>query len=90
MHSDRSHERKDVSVVVWIEHGGAVHRCLMRDASQSGAKLAVPDPVSIPDRFRMFFSPAATNFRLCDVKWRRDGAVGVQFATARAGVVESV
>jgi hypothetical protein len=90
MHSDRAHKRKGVSALVWIEYGGAVYQCMMSDVSQSGAKIVVSDLSIVPDRFRMFFSPRATNFRVCDVRWRRDGAVGVQFANTKGGAVERV
>ena len=80
MYSDRKHKRKAVSYPVWLFVDGAEPRpCKIEDASVGGAQLVIQNFESVPDRFRIGFSPSTNTYRNCIVRWRRDGRIGVQF-----------
>ncbi len=51
--------------------------CVIRDRSDSGARLGVESPVGIPDKFELIcadFPPA-----MCRVIWRKASQIGVEF-----------
>lgn len=52
--------------------------CTVRDMSETGAKLMVADPMTIPNLCR-FLLPADNTIRDARVAWRRDGSVGIEF-----------
>jgi hypothetical protein len=56
--------------------------------SAGGAKIILLTSARPPDEFKLYFSPNATSFRNCVVRWRKDDAVGVQFAGTTAGLVD--
>ena len=77
----RSEERKAVRIRGWIAGmGPALTLCFVEDISRGGAKIIV-ERGHPPDEFDLYFSPNATNFRQCKVRWRKQEAVGVQFST---------
>ena len=89
MHSDRKYERKTLSYPGWIRFDeNQPSPCLIEDASDGGARLSVRDSDALPERFRLFLSPTAQSSRICVVKWRKPGSVGVQFANVSAGISE--
>lgn len=91
MFSDRKHDRQSMSYPGWIATcGPALTPCTIEDASSGGAKLLVRDSASLPDQFKLFLSPTAKTARDCIVRWRKDGSVGIQFATAKVGTAEKV
>jgi hypothetical protein len=58
--------------------GFSVMDCVIRDVSDSGARLEVGDPLSLPDRFRLVCIQDNT-MREVLVMWRREGRAGVAF-----------
>jgi len=58
--------------------------CTIRDLSDTGARIAFPSPITIPDRIELFI-PQKNRTYLADVK-RQDGSdVGVAFRDQRSG-----
>jgi len=51
--------------------------CVIWDMSDKGAKLAAVRPLLLPERFTLVFSD--TVHRRCQVMWRGEKFVGVQF-----------
>ena len=51
---------------------------VVRDYSDSGAKIACADSLSIPEEFRLLILQDNT-IRSCKVTWRRDRLIGVTF-----------
>jgi hypothetical protein len=49
------------------------------DASQEGALLAVAEPDSVPDEFILALSSDGAARRRCQVAWRTDNQIGVEF-----------
>ncbi len=79
--ADRKHERKPLAYPGWIDLGAGIDPspCNIEDISQGGARLLVRDAGAIPDQFRLRFSLTGQTSRLCIVKRRFPGGVGVQF-----------
>lgn len=53
-------------------------KCDILDVSQGGARLVLEAPAKLPDSFRLK-SPDFKRPRACEVRWKRDLEVGVQF-----------
>jgi len=72
----RRRPRRDIELVVHvIAPSGAPIPCWLSDVSEGGARLATA--VTLPDRFLLKLSNTLS--RWCQVMWRSDQAVGVQF-----------
>jgi hypothetical protein len=55
--------------------------CMVRDLSATGARLRADNSIAIPDTFELIVELDGLEAR-CEVVWRRDGEVGVKFASA--------
>lgn len=84
----RQEERRPFSCSGWIETSIAADLivCRIEDISKGGAKLLIFNSEPIPDLFTLRFSAAATNGRVCQVRWRRGNAIGIMFMTRGDGV----
>lgn len=56
--------------------------CVVRNFSSTGARLEGVLPASLPQTFDLMFDDERATLA-CRVKWRRPGAVGVEFALPR-------
>jgi hypothetical protein len=52
--------------------------CIIRDRSESGARLDVDTVLGIPDRFELVFSDGSRP-RQCRIRWKTGHALGVRF-----------
>jgi hypothetical protein len=52
--------------------------CLIRNLSDTGACLEVPDPFNIPENFKLIIRPEILT-RSCEVAWRTAQRIGVRF-----------
>jgi methyl-accepting chemotaxis protein len=55
----------------------APDECIVRDVSESGARLQVADPAAVPARFEIRIANGA--WRNAQVRWRTRTEVGVEF-----------
>jgi hypothetical protein len=53
--------------------------CVLSDISESGARLDVDNPESIPDEFVLLLSRRGVPKRKCRVIWRNEHQLGVNF-----------
>ena len=53
--------------------------CLLSDISDTGARLTVPYPDKVPQRFLLWLTQNGSARRLCEVVWRKAGQIGVKF-----------
>ena len=60
-----------------VEDDGPGLPCVIWDMSDKGAKLAAGRPLLLPERFTLVLS--ATAHRRCQIRWRGEKFVGVQF-----------
>jgi hypothetical protein len=77
-HDKRSLSRRDISRTVRVATGiSQPLECDMTDVSAKGARLTVHDSQSVPQKFLIILNDNLS--RWCEVMWRSDKAVGVQF-----------
>lgn len=60
-----------------LNDSGTPVECVVRDISQTGARLIVTSPSELPDTFSLFLSKDVA--RQCRVVWRKEKQVGVNF-----------
>lgn len=58
--------------------GSPLYQCEMTLVSENGAELMVHDPLAMPDRFDLLFSPIAQSWRECAIVARRYEAKSVR------------
>lgn len=59
--------------------GGCNYECLLVDVSEGGARVSTPECGLVPSRVFLFVPDGGGNFFECDVRWRRDGEIGLRF-----------
>ena len=59
-----------------IEFGRSAFSCVVRDRSDTGAKLDIPSPIGIPDRFDLVTDGSRLRCRLV---WRGENRIGIAF-----------
>jgi two-component system chemotaxis response regulator CheY len=67
-------------------HGASTVECLVRDLSESGARIQVANAQDIPAEIVLSFDDGRGS-RPCVVKWRRNNELGVEFGDASGGLV---
>jgi hypothetical protein len=68
-----------LGATITFNNGSSTVDCLIRDISESGARLAVPEAVTLPAAFELFI-PRKNKKRPVEMLWRRADVVGVSFA----------
>lgn len=78
---NRRKPRKQLNVPAWIDVGNnaRLQKCTVVDASESGARLAVEDMECLPDKFNLILSRRGQPHQRCNIVWRRDDEVGIEF-----------
>ncbi len=74
----RKAARRKVVKAGKIAFGRVNVTCVVRDISNSGAALEVPNPASLPDKFALVLEMESAK-RPCEVVWRKARRVGVRF-----------
>jgi hypothetical protein len=59
--------------------GAQLRECTVWDESQTGARLVVEAPETIPDVFHIYMTLDFSSRRRCRVVWRSKSQVGVEF-----------
>lgn len=78
---DKRKERRDGTVWpgrIAFERGAELRECVIRDISESGARLVVEQPRGIPQRFELLIVTTGEIFHAV-AKWRRGREIGVHF-----------
>jgi hypothetical protein len=85
----RTSLRKTVSLPAGLYHpdGKPICGCIMRDISQTGARLKIGkgadvDDGQLPTKFILAISKSGNVFRPCELVWRHKDEIGVRFAMA--------
>jgi hypothetical protein len=68
---------------IQFNNGQASFDCLVRDLSQTGARLAVTGSAPLPDVFELLLPSRDARFR-AQVRWRHADEIGVAFLNADA------
>jgi hypothetical protein len=75
----REYLHTSLLIPVWIRvPGSPLYQCEMTLVSENGAELMVHDPLAMPDRFDLLFSPIAQSWRECAIVARRYEAKSVR------------
>jgi hypothetical protein len=81
MHNEhRKNARKHIEYPANILlEDGTTRACFLFDASETGARLVVKDPVDVPDKFTLTFGHEGAARRQCQVAWREGSQIGLHF-----------
>jgi hypothetical protein len=75
------HYRADIGTI----GGEGSVPCVVRDVSDTGARVATHSPDQLPDEFILGLTNAGSLRRLCKVVWRSETEVGVSFVRPPRG-----
>ena len=82
-HDQRKSRRRPISYLAKLElRPGKAVGCILSDISDTGARIDVPYPDKVPDRFRLWLTATGTARRTCTVVWRKAHQMGVKFERA--------
>jgi hypothetical protein len=73
--TSRSRVIKGAKVIVGTS---SVINCVVRNVTNTGARIHIPNTVDLPEAFDITFD-GGYSFRSCQVKWRSITETGVQF-----------
>ncbi len=59
--------------------GVAMRPCTLSDVSQGGARMTIDAPDALPNEFALLLSSDGGARRWCQVAWRTETEIGVQF-----------
>jgi hypothetical protein len=76
----RKYPRRTANEVVWIEKEPTIlERCTLVNVSETGARLTISDVYDLPESFALHLTRESDGGRRCQIIWRRDYEVGVEF-----------
>lgn len=79
-HEKRKSRRREVGYAARLElRPGRPVGCVLSDISDTGARLTVPYPDKVPQRFLLWLTQTGSARRTCQVVWRKTSQVGVKF-----------
>ncbi|SFL82561.1 PilZ domain-containing protein [Methylorubrum salsuginis] len=80
-----SEQRQDIRKRTFLKgrilfnKGASSMDCLVRDMSETGARLELSETSTLPEVFDLYIPQKDETFR-ATLRWRRDGGVGIAFA----------
>lgn len=75
--------RTFIKGLIYYNNGLSSTDCIVRDVSEGGGRLEVPESVVIPDAFELYFPNKHERFH-ARVRWRRAGQIGVTWAAEQS------
>jgi hypothetical protein len=76
----RKSRRRPVSYMARLElRPGRPVGCVLSDISDTGARLDVPYPDKVPERFLLWLTETGSARRTCQTVWRKARQIGVKF-----------
>jgi hypothetical protein len=77
----RLQRRSTLDLRCWVLVGSNIAdvECRVRDISDSGAKVQVPDGMNLEGEVKLFLTQDGAVSRTCEVVWRKDREVGLRF-----------
>jgi len=64
---------------IGLGEGLPLRGCIVSDVSETGARLDVEQPQSVPEQFNLLLSGRGGIYRRCRIVWRSQDQVGVRF-----------
>ena len=83
-----SEQRQDIRKRTFLKgrilfnKGASSMDCLIRDMSETGARLELSETSTLPEVFDLYIPQKDETFR-ASLRWRRDGGVGIVFTDQR-------
>lgn len=68
--------------LILFNKGASSMDCLIRDLSETGARLELSETSTLPEVFDLYIPQKDETFR-ATLRWRRDGGVGIAFGPQR-------
>jgi PilZ domain len=65
-----------IAATIVYNNGQCTLDCVIRNISETGAKLSVPASVALPDRFDLTVPQRSATYR-AHIAWQRPGEIGV-------------
>lgn len=76
----RKSRRRPIRYTAWLMVApGELQGCLLSDISDTGARIDIDDPKTVPERFLLWLSVNGSAQRTCRVVWRKPHQIGVRF-----------
>lgn len=76
----RKSQRRSVRYAAWLVTApGERKDCQLFDISDTGARLEVDEPTTVPDRFLLWLAKNGAARRTCQIVWREENHIGVRF-----------
>jgi len=76
----RRSRRRTVRYMAWVvQPTGEKQVCHLFDISDTGARLEVAEPETVPDRFLLWLAANGSARRTCTAVWRDKKQIGVRF-----------
>src|SRR5215210_6751216 len=72
-----------IAATIIYNNGQSTLNCVIRNFSETGAKLTVPAGIALPDRFDLVVPQKTKTYRAV-LAWQRDNEIGVGFEGASA------
>jgi len=66
---------------IYFNNRLASHDCIIRDASEGGARLEFSENVTLPDRFELHI-PSKDQYYQAQVRWRKANQIGISTEAA--------
>jgi hypothetical protein len=76
-----SRQRSFLRGCIYFNNRNATAECLVRDISTYGARLILPDEVTIPDIIELYIAQKEQTFR-AQILWRHNNEIGIAFENA--------
>lgn len=80
---DEARLRSLIAATIVYNNGQSTLACVIRNFSETGAKLAIPAGVALPDRFELAVPQKNKTYR-AQIAWQRGEEIGVRFEGASA------
>ena len=89
--SNRAEVRKRcfMAATISFNKGLTSCECVIRNLSESGARLDVASPVSLPTFFHLYI-PAQQKQLFVELKWRSESEVGIEFCDEGLGATTAL
>jgi hypothetical protein len=71
-----------VASIARLEDGRRIADCMIRDLSDSGARLALREAAELPPEFALLLSKSGNVLRRCRLAWKKANEIGVSFVAA--------
>ena len=71
---------------IYFDNGRTSVSCLIQDISYEGARIAIFDPIDIPNEIKLCI-PEKNRMVRASVRWRHDNKIGLAFSEAQRDII---